>query len=90
MCILIYMTTLNVRIHKELKEDARKTLEKQGFDLSAAVKIFLHQVVIEKGLPFLPTHDPKKIQNRWNEQVKKAIEKGVLYNTAEDALRDFE
>jgi DNA-damage-inducible protein J len=84
------MTTLNVRIHKDLKEDARKTLEKQGFDLSTAVKIFLHQVVIEKGLPFLPTHDPKKIQHRWDEQVKKAIEKGTLYNSAEDTLKDLE
>jgi DNA-damage-inducible protein J len=89
LCILVYMTTLNVRIEEKLKKSARKTLERQGFDLSTAVKIFLNQVVIEKGLPFLPTHDPKKIQKHWDLQVKEALEKGVFYDSAKDALRDL-
>ena len=41
-----------VRLDAELKKDATEILNQLGLDVSTAVKIFLHQVVNNKGLPF--------------------------------------
>lgn len=83
------MSNLTIRIDKNLKEDARETLEKQGLDMSTAVKMFLSQVVIEKGLPFLPTHNPELLKKRWDTQTQEALRSCVSYKNAEDAISDL-
>ncbi len=77
------MTTINIRIEDETKAQAAKTFAKLGLDMSSAVKIFLNQVVHEKGLPFIPTINPTALRDRWDAQVKEAfMEQG--YSTAKD------
>lgn len=49
------MTTLNIRIDEKLKNNASVVLENLGLDLSSAIKLFLSQVVVKKGIPFIPT-----------------------------------
>jgi len=39
------MGTINVRIDRDIKAKAGKTLSALGLDTSTAVRIFLHQVV---------------------------------------------
>ena len=46
------MDTIQIRIDEKTKHDARNILEKLGLDLSTAIKIFLKQVKVRKGLPF--------------------------------------
>lgn len=46
------MPTIQVRVKKETKESARKILEELGLDMSSAVKLYLRQIVLHKGLPF--------------------------------------
>lgn len=46
------MPTINVRTDEKLKRDATKVLSKMGLDLSRAIKMFLHQVVITESIPF--------------------------------------
>ena len=49
------MSNIQIRINKKDKEDARKIFDKLGLDMSSAIKIFLKQTTLHKGLPFLLT-----------------------------------
>ena len=80
------MTTLNVRIEERTKAAASKALASMGLDLSTGVKIFLHQVVAERGLPFTPTKKPAAIRAKWDAEVADALKRGKSYK-ARDALR---
>ena len=57
-----------------------------GLSTSAGITLFLCQVVSEKGLPFTPTTDPKKIRARWDAQVADSL-KTKKYPNAKSALR---
>ncbi len=46
------MTTLQIRIDDDTKKLAKKILDDVGMDMSSAIKIYLKQIVIRKGLPF--------------------------------------
>lgn len=85
MYILTNMTTLNIRIDKKTKKTAGKTLSKLGLDMSTAVKIFLHQVVSENGLPFTPTKNPSLIRAKWDKEIKSA-KKGRSYKSSKEAI----
>lgn len=45
-------TTLQVRLDPKLKKEAQKIAKSLGLDLSSAIKMFLVQMTVEKGLPF--------------------------------------
>lgn len=44
--------TIRSRVEPELKEEATRILESCGLDLSTAIRLFLNNVVVAKGLPF--------------------------------------
>ena len=46
------MTTIQIRVDKETKESAKKVLDELGLDMSAAIKLYLRQISITKGIPF--------------------------------------
>jgi DNA-damage-inducible protein J len=48
----IKSTDVRARIEPELKEDATRVLAENGLTLSDAVRLFLRQVVVTRGLPF--------------------------------------
>ncbi len=83
------MTTLNIRIDEKLKKQAAKTFASLGMDTSSAVKMFLTQTVIEKGLPFTPTQDPAKIRAKWDREVVQALKISKSYKTGTEALADL-
>jgi DNA-damage-inducible protein J len=83
------MTTLNIRIESDVKAKASKTLASIGLDMSSAVKMFLNQVITEKGLPFTPTKNAKVIRARWDREVTEALKSGKSYKTAEELHRDI-
>ena len=82
------MGVINVRIDKDTKARAGKALSALGLDTSTAVRLFLHQVVAEKGLPFIPTRNPATIRAQWDKEVANA-KKGHRYTTAKEALADL-
>ena len=45
---------LNIDVGETTKVEASKILEKMGLNMTTAVKMFLNQVVVDKGLPFQP------------------------------------
>jgi len=53
-------TTVRARIEPELKEDTEKVFEKIGLSTSDAIRLFLQQVRLHKGIPFpleIPNED---------------------------------
>lgn len=46
------MTTLNIRIDESVKNKAVKTFASMGLDVSSAVKLFIHQSILEQRIPF--------------------------------------
>jgi len=46
------MSTLQIRIDKETKVLAKEIFESLGLDMSSGIKMYLRQVVINKGIPF--------------------------------------
>ena len=47
------MSNIQIRIDKKEKEEVKKIFNKLGLDMSSAIKLFLRQTKIKKGLPFL-------------------------------------
>lgn len=43
---------LNIRISSDVKDESAKILKELGLDHSKAINIFLHQVIMQKGIPF--------------------------------------
>ncbi len=52
------MSNIQIRIENSLKEQAGMVAREMGIDLSAAIRLFLTQMVRENGLPFRPNADP--------------------------------
>jgi len=46
-------STLSIRINPKTKKAAQKTLRKLGFSMSAAIKLFLNQVIATQSISFL-------------------------------------
>lgn len=81
-----YMNTvINIRTEKKIRDEAKKVFSKIGLSTSAGINMFLHQVVTEKGLPFTPSINTKKIRERWDSQVNEAI-KSKKYADGKSAL----
>ena len=83
------MSTINVRIEEKTKRAASKALASMGLDLSTGVKIFLHQVVTEQGMPFKPTKNPAALRAEWDREVAWALKHGKKYDSAEELLKDL-
>jgi DNA-damage-inducible protein J len=83
------MTQINIRIEEKTKRAASKALADIGLDLSTGVKLFLHQVVTEKGMPFTPTKNPAVLRAKWDKEIAEARKRGKFYKSAEDMLEDI-
>ena len=83
------MTTLNVRIEEKTKKAASKALADIGLDLSTGVKIFLHQVITEKGLPFRPTKNLAALRSEWDREVAWARKHGKKYSDVRELFKDL-
>ena len=82
-------TTLNIRIDERVKQKASKTLGSLGIDMSTAVKMFLNQVIIEQGIPFVSTKDPARLNARWDKQIEYALRNSKRYDNAKEMIDDI-
>ncbi|MBX2866456.1 type II toxin-antitoxin system RelB/DinJ family antitoxin [Candidatus Kaiserbacteria bacterium] len=77
-------STINIRIDEKTKRRAAATLSSIGLDMSSAVKMFLHQVILEDGVPFIPSRKrQKEIRAEWDQEIAEAM-KGTSYRTAKE------
>jgi DNA-damage-inducible protein J len=63
---------MTLRIDAQVKEEAAHYLSQIGLTTSEAVRLFLHSVVLHKGIPF-----ELKVPNAQTQQVLKEVEAGI-------------
>ena len=71
-------TTINLRVNTEVKEQAGKILDAMGLTFSDAFNLMLHQVRIQRSLPFdviAYSHTPKPETHAFIERVENGTEK---------------
>lgn len=80
-------TNLNIRTDKEIKDAAEKIFSEFGLTMTAAVNMFLRQVIRENGIPFSLKLD------RPNKETLKAIDDALnhrdvigTYDTVDDFM----
>lgn len=90
--ILIYMTTLQIRIDEKTKRKAKKTLEALGLDISSGVKLFLEQVINTQSIPFVPKTTAGLKLRHGKEYLKELSEikkNGKRFSSVEAMLEDI-
>ncbi|MDR2087911.1 MAG: type II toxin-antitoxin system RelB/DinJ family antitoxin [Clostridiales Family XIII bacterium] len=72
-------SAIYARVEPEIKEQAERVLSRLGIPMSNAISLFLHQVVLQKGIPFsmkLPQNAPLEFSSLSEERFDAEIEKG--------------
>jgi len=83
--------TLHIRIEPEIKKKAEETLQSLGMTTTEAIKIYLHQIILNEGLPFevkLPKPNLKTIQAM--EEALVLNEKVKSYNDIHSLMEDLD
>ena len=70
-------TVIRSRIDPAIKQEASRLLEKMGLTMSDAIRLFLHRVTIDKGLPF-----DVKAPNESTRAAVRAAKRGELERTS--------
>ena len=73
--------TVFARVEPEVKEQAEAVLEKLGIPMSNAVSMFLRQIVLRRGIPFvmeLPREKPLDYASLTKERFDEEISKGIV------------
>jgi len=73
-------SSVYTRVEPELKEQVEQVLLKLGIPMASAINLFLHQIVLHKGLPFelkLPPRMPLDYSMLSREQFDAEMEKGL-------------
>ncbi len=75
------MTNLNIRIDKDVKDQAEEIFNELGMNMTTEINIFLRTTIKEHGIPFdLKLDIP-------NDTTSAAIEEGKKLSTDSNALR---
>lgn len=83
------MTTVSIRVDEKVKKEANETFAALGIDMSSAVKMFLHQVIIEQGIPFKPTRTSQQVKALYDAGVVEALKKGKRYTDVDEMFADI-
>lgn len=68
------MSNIQIRIDEKEKNKAKKIFNNLGLDMSSAIKLFLKQTTLRKGLPFLLTTENGLTLEEENAIIKAASE----------------
>ena len=73
-------SSIYTRVEPELKEQVEQVLSKLGIPMANAINLFLHQIVLQEGIPFdikLPHKKPLDYSLLSQEQFNVEMEKGT-------------
>jgi len=73
-------SSIYTRVEPELKEQVEQVLSKLGIPVANAINLFLHQIVLQNGIPFevkLPRNKLLDYSMLSQEQFNAEIEKGL-------------
>lgn len=80
-------TEIRSRIEPELKDEAQAVLGRVGLNISDAIRLFLRQVVLARGLPF----EVREIPNATTQAAMlEARQTRARYGTAKDLFDELE
>ena len=65
---------IQARIDSKVKNDAENIINQLGISLNEAIRMFLMQVIIHKGIPFKPTLKPEYEPNEVLQQIIADVE----------------
>ena len=65
---------IQARVDSKVKEDAEDIINQLGISLNEAIRMFLMQVIIHKGIPFKPTLKPEYEPNEMLQQIIADVE----------------
>ncbi|MBN2593231.1 MAG: type II toxin-antitoxin system RelB/DinJ family antitoxin [Sedimentisphaerales bacterium] len=78
-------TTIQVRLDKKTKSQAQKVFKVLDISMSEAIKLFLRQVALQKGIPF-----EIKIPNALTDRVLRESEEGIDLHKVSNVDQLFE
>ena len=87
------LTSINLRIDKQLKTDAEQLFAKLGMNMTTALNIFLRQAVREQAIPFSITaakNYDQYITEKLAESELKVVEGTMKYHTHEEVFGAIE
>lgn len=85
-------TTIQFRIDKKTKDQAKKTFEAVGLDMSSGIKVYLKQVARTRAIPFEIRTANGFTHAQERQMIKEtewALQHGKRYTTIEEAHRDI-
>ena len=88
-------STIQIRVDTKMKKEADKTFKNMGLDLSSGIKLFLHQVIKSRSIPFTvrtANGFTPEYEKRMRQESDYALKHGKSYKSVEalfdDILRD--
>ena len=78
-------TTIQVRLDKRTKEQAQKVFRTLDISMSEAIKLFLRQVALQRGIPF-----EIKIPNALTDRTLRESEEGIDLHKVSNVDQLFE
>ncbi len=78
-------TTIQVRLDKKTKSQAQKVFKVLDISMSEAIKLFLRQVALQRGIPF-----EIKIPNALTDKVLRESEEGIDMHSVSSVDQLFE
>lgn len=81
---------IQTRIEPKVKAEAEAVLKELGLSLSDGIRLFLNQVRVNRGIPFMPTvlHIPNEV----TKQAIKDVENGEYFefNSIEEMMAELD
>ena len=86
------LTSLNIKIDRDLKFQADSLFNKMGMTLTTAVNIFVRQAVQERAIPFriYLNDDEREILFKAKEALKDIQEQSVINGTSEMSMEEID
>ena len=86
-------SNMNIRMDKEVKEQAQKIFAQLGMDMTTAVNVFLRQAIRHNGFPFeirLDTPNEETMEAiREVQQMKKDPSVGKSYTDVDEMMKEL-
>ena len=82
-------SSVYTRVEPELKEQVEQVLAALGIPMANAINLFLHQIVLHKGIPFdvkIPQKLPLDYSALTQEQFNAEIERGISSLNANNVI----
>ena len=87
-------TVIQTRIDTAVKNEAEAIFKRMGMSLSDGIRIFIHQVITERALPFKPVagNEPSEELKKILAEAEEDIKAGRLskpYTDVDEMMRDL-